>query len=89
MAATGRTATSSFRWPWSLPGGCGVLFCAPGGVWGGGRHPRDLACARASGADCLLVGTGRFSVDELRRTGAEHVMTDLGDVDRVYGLLLG
>jgi len=32
---------------------------------------------------------GRFSVDELRRTGAEHVMTDLGDVDRVGALLSG
>jgi len=65
------------------------LNCAPGDVWVVGDTPRDLACARAGGARCLLVGTGRFSVDELRRTGAEHVMTDLGDVDRVGALLSG
>jgi phosphoglycolate phosphatase-like HAD superfamily hydrolase len=63
------------------------LVCAPGDVWVVGDTPRDLACARAAGARCLLVGTGRFSVDELRRSGAERVMTDLSDVDAVWALL--
>ncbi len=65
------------------------LACDPDSVWVVGDTPRDLACARAAGARCLLVGTGRFSVEELLRTGAEHVMEDLEDVDRVWALLLG
>jgi len=65
------------------------LIVAPGDVWVVGDTPRDFACARAAGARCLLVGTGRFSVDELRRTGAEHVMADLSAVDDVWDLLLG
>ncbi len=64
------------------------LDCAPHDVWVVGDTPRDLACAQAAGAGCLLVATGRFSLDELRHTGAEHVMTDLSNVDRVWGLLL-
>jgi hypothetical protein len=34
------------------------------------------------------VGTGRFSIDELRRTGAERVMADLSAIDDVWDLLL-
>jgi len=64
------------------------LDCAPEDVLVVGDTPRDLACARAAGAGCLLVATGRFSLDELRRSGAEHVMADLSDVDRVFALLL-
>ncbi len=64
------------------------LACGPEDVWVVGDTPRDLACARAAGASCLLVGTGRFSVDELRRSGADHVMEDLSDVDAVWALLL-
>lgn len=37
----------------------------PEEVWIVGDTPRDLACARAAGASCLLVATGRYAVDEL------------------------
>jgi phosphoglycolate phosphatase-like HAD superfamily hydrolase len=32
-----------------------------------GDTPRDVECARAIGARCLAVATGKFSVEELRR----------------------
>ena len=61
----------------------------PEDVWIIGDTPRDLACARAGGAKCLLVGTGRFSFDELVKEDADAVLPDLGDVDQVEKLLLG
>ena len=62
---------------------------SPSDVWVVGDTPRDLACARAGGASCLLVGTGRVRLSELRHAGADHVLDDLSDTDRVCDLLLG
>lgn len=59
----------------------------PAETWIVGDTPRDLECARAGGARCLLVGTGRFAVDELTGLGADAVLADLGDVDTVVSLL--
>jgi phosphoglycolate phosphatase-like HAD superfamily hydrolase len=42
-----------------------------------GDTPKDIACARAMGAPCLAVATGRFSVDELRDAGATRVVATL------------
>lgn len=56
-------------------------------VWIVGDTPRDLACARAGGARCLLVGTGRFPVHELRALGPDAAVDDLSDVDGTYDLL--
>lgn len=61
---------------------------APEEVWVVGDTPRDLACARAAGARCLLVGTGRIPTRELRQAGADHVVDDLDDAERVCDLLL-
>lgn len=58
-------------------------------VWVVGDTPRDLACARAGGAGCVLVATGQFSAAELRESGAEHVLEDLSATDRVCAILLG
>ncbi len=60
----------------------------PEEVWIIGDTPRDLACARAGGARCLLVGTGRYSYDELIKGDADAVLPDLSDVDQVEKLLL-
>ncbi len=60
----------------------------PGEVWIIGDTPRDLACARAGGARCLLVGTGRYPYDELVNEDADAVLPDLSDVDQVEKLLL-
>ena len=59
-----------------------------GDVWVVGDTPRDLACARAGGARCLLVGTGRFPAHELRALGPEAALDDLRDVDATYDLLI-
>jgi len=60
---------------------------APEEVWVVGDTPNDLACARAGGVRCLLVGTGgQAGLDEL---GADAVLADLADVDRAVSILSG
>ena len=75
-----RTALARLRA--ALPPGAG--FDA---VWMIGDTPFDVAAARAAGAHCLAVATGRFSVEELRAAGAEHVLPDLSDTAAVLALL--
>ena len=60
---------------------------APEHVWVVGDTPNDLACARAAGVRCVLVGTGTVPVEQLRTLGADVVLDDLGDVDAVVELL--
>jgi phosphoglycolate phosphatase len=62
---------------------------SPEETWIVGDTPRDLACARSGGAHCLLVGTGRFSFDELAELGADAVLPDLADTPRVVAILTG
>lgn len=61
---------------------------APHEVWVIGDTPADLGCARAGGARCVLVATGSYPLEELRRTDADQVLPDLSDVDAVCELLL-
>lgn len=58
-------------------------------VWVVGDSPNDLACARAGGVRCLLVGTGRYGVDELVALGPDAALADLADTDRAASILLG
>lgn len=60
---------------------------APDDVWVVGDTPRDLACARAGGARCLLVATGRFPIGELEAEGPDEVLPDLTDTEAVLRLL--
>lgn len=55
----------------------------PSDVWVVGDTPRDLDCARAGGARCLLVATGRYGVAELSDLGADAVFADLSDTAAV------
>lgn len=59
-----------------------------GVVWVIGDTPFDLACARAGGARCLLVATGRTPRAELDGIGADAVVDDLADTDAIAALLL-
>jgi phosphoglycolate phosphatase-like HAD superfamily hydrolase len=59
----------------------------PRHVWIVGDTPRDLECARAGGARCLLVGTGRFPLTELVALSPDAAVPDLSDVDAAYELL--
>jgi phosphoglycolate phosphatase len=65
------------------------LRVQPEDVWVVGDTPLDLACARAGGARCLLVATGRYGVEDLRGVGADDVLPDLADADRVVRVLAG
>ena len=61
----------------------------PSDVWVIGDTDRDLACARAGGVRCLLVGTARAGFESVRDLPADHVVPDLSDVDRIVEILAG
>lgn len=44
-----------------------------------GDTPHDVDCAHHSGARCLAVATGHFTVDQLREAGADLVVPTLAD----------
>lgn len=44
-----------------------------------GDTPKDVACAKAIGASCLAVATGKFSAEQLRACGADKVVVGLDD----------
>jgi len=52
-----------------------------------GDTPKDLECARANGMKCLLVGTGRYPVEELEYWRPDACLADLSDTQHVVGLL--
>lgn len=57
----------------------GIRPRSPGDVVVIGDTPYDVACAHSGGARAVAVATGPCSVDDLRATGAEVVLADLGD----------
>lgn len=56
-------------------------------TWVIGDTPRDFECARAGGAHCLLVATGRYGLDELAGLGADATLAELSDTGAVVELL--
>lgn len=60
---------------------------APGDVWVVGDSANDLACARAAGARCLLVATGRSTFEELSALRPDALRHNLGEVDEVIDIL--
>ncbi|MEM6853075.1 MAG: HAD hydrolase-like protein [Planctomycetota bacterium] len=42
-----------------------------------GDTPRDIECARANGCPSLIVATGDYDAEQLRRAGAQDVVSDL------------
>lgn len=53
-----------------------------------GDTPRDVACGQFAGTRTLAVATGRFEVEALRSAGADVVLEDLSDTDRVVEWIL-
>ena len=53
-----------------------------------GDTPHDIECARVAGATSIAVATGGFTVDQLREFGADEVLPDLSDTERVMSLLV-
>jgi phosphoglycolate phosphatase len=52
-----------------------------------GDSLRDVACAKAGGIRVIAVATGRYSVDELARAGADCVVKTLLEKERIVGFL--
>ncbi len=52
-----------------------------------GDTPHDVSCAKAHGCRCLGVATGQFSVDELRRAGADDAVASLADTAKILAWL--
>ena len=44
-----------------------------------GDTPLDVECGQAVGATTVAVATGQYSLSQLGRTGADHVLPDLAD----------
>jgi phosphoglycolate phosphatase len=53
-----------------------------------GDTPHDIECARVAGARAIAVATGGFTVEQLREFGADEVLPDLSDTQKVVSLLL-
>ena len=53
-----------------------------------GDTPHDIECARVAGARCIAVATGGYSMAQLKDAGADEVLPDLSDTDRVLSLLV-
>ena len=75
------------HWCRSPSAGLGPAGLLSDSVWVIGDTANDLACARAGGARCLLVATGRASMTDLEQLGADAVVEDLSDVDSIVKLL--
>lgn len=54
-----------------------------------GDTPRDVECGRAHGLTTVGVATGGYDEAALTGAGADHVLLDFGDTDRVTELLTG
>jgi phosphoglycolate phosphatase len=52
-----------------------------------GDTPKDLECARANAMKCVLVGTGRYPVEELEHWQPDACLPDLTDTHGVVKLL--
>ena len=52
-----------------------------------GDTPKDLAAARANQMKCVLVGTGRYPVEELTYWQPDGSLADLRDTDSVMAML--
>lgn len=59
-----------------------------GDVWVVGDTRHDLACARAAGVRCLLVGTG-WELPDRAAEEADVYLDDLSDTEAVLSALLG
>jgi len=59
----------------------------PEEVWVIGDTPGDLACARAAGVRCLLVGTGQIPMSQLLSLDADAVLADLTNTHEVVQTL--
>jgi phosphoglycolate phosphatase-like HAD superfamily hydrolase len=65
----------------------GIGHVDPRHVFVVGDTPFDVACALAAGAVPMGVATGGFTVEQLRSSGAQVVLTDLSNTSAFLDLL--
>ena len=53
-----------------------------------GDTPHDIECARVAGAKSIAVATGGYTVEQLKDAGADEVLRDLTDTEKVIALLI-
>ena len=53
-----------------------------------GDTPHDIDCARVAGARSIAVATGGFTMEQLKEFGADDVLPDLSDTQKVIELLV-
>lgn len=53
-----------------------------------GDTPLDVEAAHLAGVPAIGVATGRYTVEDLLASGADHALTDLSDTARVLDILL-
>jgi phosphoglycolate phosphatase len=53
-----------------------------------GDTPHDIECARVAGAKAIAVATGGYSMEQLKDAGADEVLPDLSNTERVLSLLI-
>ena len=53
-----------------------------------GDTPHDIECARVAGAQCIAVATGGYSMAQLKEAGANEVLPNLSDTEKVISLLI-
>ena len=66
----------------------GRSYC-PGEIFVVGDTTSDIVAGQENGVETLSVGTGQFSIDELRKFNPSHILKDLSDTAGVLRLLLG
>ncbi|MEM9065737.1 MAG: HAD hydrolase-like protein [Planctomycetota bacterium] len=54
-----------------------------------GDTVHDVQCAKSNGLRCLAVATGRYSAEQLGEAGADLVLGDLTDTERIMRWLAG
>lgn len=59
----------------------------PNDVFVIGDTPRDVACAKPHGARTIAVATGFHSAEVLEESGADFVLENLGDTQKVVDIL--
>ena len=59
----------------------------PSSIFVIGDTPHDIACGKAIGARTIGVATGRFSAQELERSGADAVFPDFSDTGAFFDFI--
>jgi phosphoglycolate phosphatase-like HAD superfamily hydrolase len=53
-----------------------------------GDTPHDIECARVAGARSIAVATGGYTMEQLKDAGADEVLRDLSDTEKVIELFI-